>query len=109
MHAGGVGGAGGVGAGGAAPAACDTVNERFATEIVPVRAAPVFAATENITTPFPRPGEPEIIVIHGALLTAVQSQTLCDSTEIDPDPPPAGTFWLAGEMSVVQFGGAAAD
>ena len=84
--------AGGVGAGGVALPACDTVNERFATEIVPVRAAPVFAATTNVTAPFPRPGEPEVTVIHGALLTAVQSQTPCDSTEIVPDPPPAGTF-----------------
>lgn len=85
------------------------MNERLATEIVPVRAAPVFASTANVATPFPRPEEPDVTVIQDALLVAIQSQTPCDSTEIDPDPPPAGTFWLAGEIAMLQFGGAAAD
>jgi hypothetical protein len=102
VHAGG-------GDGGAAPAACDTVNVRFAIEMVPVRAAPVFAATENVTTPFPRPVGPDATVIHGASLATAQSHVLCDCTEMDPEPPAAGTFWPVGEIVVLQFGGAAAD
>ena len=80
VHAGGVGG-------GAEPAACDTVNVRLAIDMVPVRAAPVFAATENVTTPFPLPVGPVVTVIHGTLLDTAQSQVLCDSTAIDPEPP----------------------
>jgi len=95
--------------GGAAPAACDTENVRFAIEIAPVRAAPVFAATANVTTPFPRPVGPDVTVIHGASLATAQSQVLCDCTEMDPGPPAAGTFWPVGEIVVLQFGGAAAD
>ena len=95
--------------GGAAPAACDTENVRFAIEIAPVRAAPVFAATANVTTPFPRPVGPDVTVIHGASVATVQSQVLCDCTEMDPGPPAAGTFWPVGEIVVLQFGGAAAD
>ena len=102
VHAGG-------GDGGAAPAACDTVNVRFAIEMVPVRAAPVFAATENATTPCPRPVGPDVTVIHGASLVTAQSQVLCDCTEMEPEPPAAGTFWPVGEIVVLQFGGAAAD
>src|SRR5687768_7722799 len=78
--------------GGAAPAACDTVNVRFAIEIVPVRAAPAFTATANVTTPFPRPVGPDVTVIHGALLTTAHSHTLCPSTAMDPGPPAAGKF-----------------
>ena len=90
-------------AGGAAPAACDTVNVRFATEMVPVRAAPVFAATAKVTTPLPRPVEPDVTVIHGASLATAQSQVLCDCTEMGPEPPAAGTLWLVGEIVVLQF------
>jgi hypothetical protein len=95
--------------GGAAPAACDTVKVRFAIEMMPVRAAPVFAATANVTTPLPRPVGPDVTVIHGESLATAQSQVLCDCTEMDPEPPAAGTFWPVGEMVVLQFGGAAAD
>jgi len=95
--------------GGAAPAACDTVNVRFAIEMVPVRAAPVFAATANATTLLPRPVGPDVTVIHGASLATAQSQVLCDCTEMDPEPPTAGTFWLVGEIVVLQFGGVEAD
>jgi hypothetical protein len=54
--------------GGAAAAACDTVNVRLAIEMLPVRAAPAFAATVNVTAPSPLPLEPDVIVIHGTLL-----------------------------------------
>jgi hypothetical protein len=38
---------------------------------VPVRCAPVFAATLNATVPLPVPLAPEVMVIHEALLVAV--------------------------------------
>ena len=97
------------GGGGAAPAACDTVNVRFAIAMVPVRAAPAFVATANATTALPRPVGPDVTVIHGTSLATAQSQVLCDCTEMDPEPPAAGTFWLVGEIVVLQFGGAADD
>lgn len=40
--------------------------------MVPVRAAPVFAATEYVTVPEAVPEAPPITVIQAALLTAVQ-------------------------------------
>ena len=105
-HAGGAGGVGGVGAD---AAACDTVNVRPPIDMVLVRTAPVFGATENVTTPLALPVEPDVTVIHGALLNTGHSQTLGASTAIDPDPPAAGTFWPVGEMVVLQSGGATAD
>ena len=103
VHAGG-------GGGGAAPAACDTVNVRFAIETAPVRAAPVFAATANVTTPFPRPVGPDVTVIHGESLATAQSQVLCDCTG-NGSRAACGrdVLWLLGEIVVLQFGGAAAD
>ena len=41
---------------------------------VPVRAVPVFAATEYVTVPFPVPVLPLVTVIHATLLTAVHAQ-----------------------------------
>jgi hypothetical protein len=84
VHAGGGGGGCGLFA-----AACDTVNTRPAIVIVPVRAAPVFAATPNVTLPFPRSLEPDNTVIHDALLAAVQSQLSGADTAIGPPVPPA--------------------
>jgi hypothetical protein len=40
--------------------------------IVPVLSVPLLAATEKATAPLPAPIAPEVIVIHGALLAAVQ-------------------------------------
>ena len=94
VHAGGV----------PAPAACDTANVPFATEMVPVRAAPVFAATVNVTTPLPRPVGEDVTVIHEALLDAFQSQAPCVCTEMDPEPPAAGKLWLPGEIDALQLG-----
>jgi hypothetical protein len=80
---------GGGGGGGAAP--CDTVKVWLATVIVPVRAAPVFAATLNSTVPFPLPLAPDVTVIHDALLTAVHVQVLAVETATAvPGPPAAG-------------------
>ena len=41
---------------------------------VPVRALPVFAATEYVTAPFPVPLLPLVTVIHVTLLAAVHAQ-----------------------------------
>jgi hypothetical protein len=42
--------------------------------IVPLRAAPVLAATLNPTGPLPVPDAPDVTVNHGALLVAVHVQ-----------------------------------
>ena len=57
--------------------------------MVPVRAAPVFAATLNATEPLPEPLAPEVTVTHAALLLAVQLQPLAADTATVPVPPAA--------------------
>ena len=58
--------------------------------IVPLRAAPVFAATLNPTLPLPLPLAPLVIEIHAALLEAVHVQLLpLAVTATDPAPPVA--------------------
>ena len=49
-------------------AACVTVNARPAMVRLPVRAPPVLAPTVNATEPFPVPLDPDVTVIHDALL-----------------------------------------
>ena len=58
-----------------------------ATVSVPVRAAPVFAATVKPTVPFPLPLAPEVIVIHDVVLEVDQAQLALLVTVIDPLPP----------------------
>jgi hypothetical protein len=72
--------------------------------MLPVRAAPVFAATVNVTTPSPRPVGEDVTVIHDALLEALQSQAPCVCTEMEPAPPVAGKLWLPGEIDALQLG-----
>jgi hypothetical protein len=55
-----------------------------------VRAAPVFAATENATVPFPAPVAPCVTVRNPALLTAPHVQLLVVLMDIVPVPPAAG-------------------
>jgi len=52
---------------------------------VPVRAAPVFAATAKVTFPLPVP--PFVTVIHGTLLVAVHAQPAFVVTLTLPFPP----------------------
>ena len=60
---------------------------------MPLRAAPLFDATENATDPLPVPDAPLVIVIHDAFADAVHVQVLADAvTAADPVPPPASTF-----------------
>lgn len=69
-----------------------TVNVWPATVIVPVRAAPVFAATLKVTLPLPLPVAPAVIAIHEALLVAVHPQPLPAVTAtVLPVAPVAGT------------------
>lgn len=59
-----------------------------ATEILPVRVVLLFADTEKATVPFPVPAPPEVIVIQGAVVDAVQVQLGSEAvTPIVPVPP----------------------
>jgi hypothetical protein len=60
--------------------------------------ADVLAATEQLTTPLPVPLLPEVIVIQGAPLVAVQVHPLCVVTLMFPVVAPAPTDALAGDM-----------
>ena len=82
-----------MGGGGGGGAACDTVKVCPAIVTVPVRAAPVFAATVNATTPLPVPDAPPVIVSHAPLAVAVQAQELAEAvTVIDPEAPVSPTL-----------------
>jgi hypothetical protein len=63
---------------------------------VPVRAAPVLAATTKLTLPMPEPLAPLVIVIQGTLLTAVHEQLVPDVTDMALVVPVAGTLKLVG-------------
>jgi hypothetical protein len=77
---------------GATNAACVTVNVCVAIVSVPVRCAPVLAATLNATDPLPVPAAPEVTVSHdGALLTAVHAHDAAVVTFTVPAPAPDGT------------------
>lgn len=84
------------------------MNVWLAIVIVPLRAAPVFAATVKPTDPLPVPLAPDVTVIHDALLTAFQVQVLTDVvTAIGvPAPPAAATDSLFGAIVNVHEGGA---
>ena len=78
--------------------------------IVPLRAAPVFAAAVNATAPFPVPDEPLFTVSHGALAVAVHAHVVADAvTATDPEPPVSATFCDAGAIVNVHGGGGGAD
>jgi hypothetical protein len=84
-------------------AACETVNVAPAIVSVPVRAAPVLAATSKPTDPFPLPLAPDVTVIHCTLLPAVQVQPDVVVTLTGPPRPPIDdTDWLEGEMAKEQ-------
>ena len=78
---------------GAAGAAWLTVNVWPAIVIVPLRAAPVFAAAVKPTDPLPVPLAPEVTVIHDALLTPVHVQLAVEGvTAIAVPVPPAAAI-----------------
>ena len=70
--------------------------------IDPFRSRPVLAATLNLTVPSPVPLAPDVIVIHGSLLTAVHEQLAVVLTATLPLPPAAGRFCLFGEIEYEQ-------
>jgi hypothetical protein len=74
-----------------------------ATVNVPVRAAPVFAATTKLTPPMPEPLAPLVIVIHVTLLTAVQEQLVPLDTESALVVPLVGTVKLVGVTVYTQL------
>ena len=55
------------------------------------------AATLYCTAPGPVPGEPAVIAIHEALLTALHSQPAGPLTVTVPFPPAAATVWLEAD------------
>ena len=66
---------------------------------VPVRAVvAVFAATRKPVAPEPDPAAPLVIVIHAALLVALQAQPDPAVTTLPPVPPAAVKDCVAGEM-----------
>lgn len=84
-------------------AACETVNVSPAIVSVPVRAAPVLAATLKLTDPFPLPLAPDVIAIHSTLLLAVQVQPDVVVTLTGPPGPPVDdTGRLEGEIAKEQ-------
>jgi hypothetical protein len=71
--------------------------------MVPVRWPPVFAATAKPTLPLPLPEEPEVIVIHEALLCAVQGQPKeFVFTASVPVLPPAAILRVDGDIVKVR-------
>ena len=68
--------------------------------IVPERGAPLFAATLNVTTPMPEAPGPDVIVIHGAVLTAVHPQPAAAVTPIGAAGPLAELRFCDGLPSV---------
>jgi hypothetical protein len=67
-----------------------------------VLAAPVFAATLNVTVPLPVPLLPAVIEIHGALLVAVQLQADVALTETELlFVPDAGKYASFGATTTV--------
>ena len=83
---------------GVGAAAWLTVNVWLAIVIVPLRAAPVFAATVKPTDPLPVPLAPAVTVIHDALLTAFHVQLAVDGVTVIavPAPPVAAIDSLFG-------------
>jgi hypothetical protein len=95
--------------GGVGAAACDTVNVLPAAVIVPLRAAPEFAATVNDTVPFPVPDAPLETVIHAAFDAALHAQLVADAViAIDPDPPVSPTDVSLGAIEKLHGAGPAA-
>jgi hypothetical protein len=66
---------------------------------VPVRAAPVLAATLKVVVPLPVPVAPDATLIHGALLAAVQAHPAPTATATElPEAPEAPTDSVVGSI-----------
>jgi hypothetical protein len=87
-------------------AVCVTVNVFPPIVNVPVRAAPLLAATLNVTLPFPEPEPPAVTVIQGTFDAAVHAHALPAVTVTVPVPPAGAVASLAGLMAYVHAAGA---
>ena len=85
-------------AGGGGGAAWETVNVLPAINSMPLRAAPVLAATAKDTEPSPLPVRPLEIVIHGTSEVAVHAQPDPAVTDTEPLSPDACAFAFEGAM-----------
>ena len=75
---------------------------------VPDRSTPLLGAALNVTAPLPDPDAGLVIMIQSTPLAAVHVQLGSDAViVIEPEPPAAGTIWLAGAIEYVHTGGAA--
>ena len=63
---------------------------------VPVRELPLLAAIRSATDPDPLPCAPDVMVIHDALLFAVQVQPFSVDTATFAEPAAALTVWPSG-------------
>ena len=84
------------------PPACVMLKTCPPTMIVALRGAPLFAATEKFTVPFPEPFDPDVIVTKLLLGTAVQLQLPPAFTLKLPVPPELVKFWVVGLSEVTQ-------
>lgn len=80
-------------------ASCVTVNVFPATVSVPLRLAPVFAATVKLTVPLPLPLLPALIVIQLSLLVAVHVQPAVVVIFELPLPPAAVKVCVVGAIA----------
>jgi hypothetical protein len=97
------------GGGGAGGADCVTEKVFPATLIVPLRSAPVFASTRNVTVPLPVPALPFVTAIHDAFDVAVHAQLDADAVTVtEPTTVASETVWELGSMVKVQAGGGGA-
>ena len=60
------------------------------------------AATLKLTEPLPAPAAPDVIVIHGTLLVAIQAQPAPAVTDDVPGPPAEPIDCDVGDMEKVQ-------
>ena len=63
------------------------------------RGFPVYGATEYVTSPLPFPDAPPVIVIHVALLAAVQGQPSGAVTVTLSEPPLTSKVVRVGEIA----------
>ncbi len=88
----------------AQPFPCVTVTVWFATTSVPDRGGPLAAATANVTDPGPLPLAPDVIVIHGSGLDALQAQPAAAVTVTVREPPVGSASCVSGATSKLQPG-----
>ena len=89
---------------GAGAACCVIVTGCPATVTVPVRAAPLFAATTRRTEASPLPDAPEETVIQSTPLVDVQAQPVGAVTDTNTSSPAAPVAFVVGDTMGAQVG-----